>query len=700
MAQPQCDDHGQIPAYAILSHTWLADNDQEVTFEDIVKQAYQGKDGYQKIDFSFKQAARHGLRYCWIDTCCIDKSSSQELSEALNSMFRWYRNAARCYVYLSDVCKDDSDHANVVSETWWREPFKKSRWFSRGWTLQELLAPTTLEFYSKEGSLLGTKSSLEREVNARTGIQLSALRGTTPLNQFSVTERRSWAEHRETKRPEDSAYCLMGIFDVSMYPLYSEGRDRAFLRLEEEIDKASQREKEPGSRKHTNDDDHEVPVRKRLKVETHLRLDHDQVAKIMESLKYDQIEARQLNIKAPHSKTCKWIVDKTEFVSWQDFTKPCGILWIKGKPGSGKSTLMKYLLVYARRHIKVAALLSFFFNARGSDLEKSTNGAYRTLLVQLLDKIPTLQSIFDSLGPLAGSIETSHHWTTEVLKNLLIEAVQSLQGSTIVCLVDALDECDVDDVRDMVSFFEELCEYARSANGELRICFASRHYPHITIDTAINLIFEGQEGHQEDIERYLKSKLRIHDADVAEKARALLLERASGIFMWIVLVVDMLNKDYDRGREAEIEQRISNTPKDLHGLFHDMLTRDEHGKGYLLLCLQWVLFSKRPLKLAELYFAIQSTTSQFNASLRKASDTTMERFILDVSKGLVELTKTKSPVVQFIHESVRDYLLKTQALKLHRMVHSECEHALHLCRSIPDVHRRAIWASLVRRHGE
>ena len=225
-----------IPPYAILSHTW-GNDDEEVTFKDLAESSRNTKAGYRKIQFCAEQAARDGLQYFWVDTCCIDKSNNTELSEAINSMFRWYCNAAKCYVYLSDVSTDDHNRNNL-SFRLWETAFRKSRWFTRGWTLQELIAPPSVEFFSLEGKLLGDKKSLERQVHEVTGLAIGALQGNT-LFEFSVAERMSWAEKRETKREEDMAYSLLGIFDVHMPLIYGEGMKNAFRRLREEIDKCS-----------------------------------------------------------------------------------------------------------------------------------------------------------------------------------------------------------------------------------------------------------------------------------------------------------------------------------------------------------------------------------------------------------------------------------------------------------------------------
>lgn len=242
----QVDENGQfsltrdnvdnIPPYAILSHTWGGDDD-EVTFQDLTQGLRETKPGYRKLRFCGQQAARDGLQYFWVDTCCINKSNNTELSEAINSMFRWYSRAAKCYVYLSDVSTNGHDQTGVSSPPW--EPaFRSSRWFTRGWTLQELLGPPSVEFFCSSGNRLGDKMSLKRQIHDITGIAAPALEGT-PLSEFSVEERMSWAKSRQTKREEDRAYSLLGIFEIYMPLIYGEGSESAFRRLYDEISKNS-----------------------------------------------------------------------------------------------------------------------------------------------------------------------------------------------------------------------------------------------------------------------------------------------------------------------------------------------------------------------------------------------------------------------------------------------------------------------------
>jgi hypothetical protein len=218
---------GEIPKYAILSHTWGADT-EEVIYRDLIDGTGKNKIGYNKIRFCGEQAKRDGLQYFWVDTCCIDKSNNNELAEAINSMFRWYRDSAKCYVYLADVPRPTVD----IEDRPYQLP-----WFTRGWTLQELIAPKSVEFFSKDQEFLGDKKSLERHICEMTRIPSKALRGGA-LADFSTTERISWAETRQTTREEDMAYSLLGIFDVYMPLIYGEGKDSALKRLWEEIHKA------------------------------------------------------------------------------------------------------------------------------------------------------------------------------------------------------------------------------------------------------------------------------------------------------------------------------------------------------------------------------------------------------------------------------------------------------------------------------
>lgn len=221
------------PKYAILSHTW---GNEEVTYEDMRVNRYSAisRVGFHKIRGCALQTLKDGLEHFWVDTCCIDKSSSAELSEAINSMFKWYQQAEVCDAYLIDVPLGLGRLADSV----WRAKFNSSRWFTRGWTLQELIAPRRLVFYASSWEWIATREILADAIQNRTGIPDHVLCDPTRLARTSVATRMSWASDRQTSRPEDLAYCLMGLFDVNMPMLYGEG-EKAFIRLQEEIIKTS-----------------------------------------------------------------------------------------------------------------------------------------------------------------------------------------------------------------------------------------------------------------------------------------------------------------------------------------------------------------------------------------------------------------------------------------------------------------------------
>ncbi|PMD64809.1 HET-domain-containing protein [Hyaloscypha bicolor E] len=221
------------PSYAILSHRW---EDDEVLFEDpeSVVHVHPSQaikpNGWSKVLGCCKIAEQFGISYVWIDTCCIDTSSSSELSESLNSMFAWYQCATLCIAYLSDVTQiwgNDSEDPTAGHP-------RHSAWFRRGWTLQELLAPNDVLFYQGDWSFLGIRSELADELHKITGIEKTILQrnGLEKLHSLSVAARISWAADRETTRPEDRAYSLLGIFGVNMPILYGEGEQNAFFRLQ------------------------------------------------------------------------------------------------------------------------------------------------------------------------------------------------------------------------------------------------------------------------------------------------------------------------------------------------------------------------------------------------------------------------------------------------------------------------------------
>ncbi|KAH8892902.1 hypothetical protein GQ53DRAFT_718515, partial [Thozetella sp. PMI_491] len=386
---------------------------------------------------------------------------------------------------------------------------------------------------------------------------------------------------------------------------------------------------------------------------------------LTKSLTFAQIDSRYYMVERAHTKTCRWLLDNPEYLNWAnaELSSENNFLWIKGKPGAGKSTIMKFAVSEAKNRRNGTTILHFFFNARGSELERSTLGLYRSILLQLLQASSDGQPILNT-DITDSELSSAHEWTLQRLKELFGMAVVNYHSRPIVCYIDALDECEEDDVRDMISYLLSLGEDASSAGVHLRVLFSSRHYPHITIKKGLSLILEGQEEHDQDITNYIESELAVGDGDYAAALRQKLQNKASGVFMWVVLVVRILNKEYDRGNIISLERRLDEIPSDLYGLFENIISRDYENLEQLWLCIQWVLFAKRPLTREELYFAIISGSDEPNLTpwdRKRISVPDMGRYILNCSKGLTEVTK-KARTIQFIHESVRDFFIKENGM--------------------------------------
>lgn len=218
----------EIPSYAILSHTWTK---EEVTLQEwqTSKQPTKTKVGYKKVRDACNIAKELGYEWLWADTVCIDKTSSADLSEAINSMYVWYCESAECLAYLVDI-----DIEYLANEKRLKD-FATSRWFTRGWTLQELVAPNRLTFYDTKWKRIGTKSKYERVIEANTGIDSGCIHlQKIDRRKIPIARRMSWFAGRQTRRIEDMAYCMMGIFDINMPLLYGEGK-KAYIRLQHEI---------------------------------------------------------------------------------------------------------------------------------------------------------------------------------------------------------------------------------------------------------------------------------------------------------------------------------------------------------------------------------------------------------------------------------------------------------------------------------
>jgi hypothetical protein len=230
----------QAPKYAILSHTW---GSEEACFQEMAEDYHkratlQQKAGFRKISECSSVASALGFSYVWIDTCCIDKRNSADLSEAINSMYSYYRRAAACLIYLVDVPGRISTLEEIISRPAQFQAIRSSRWLTRGWTLQELIAPSTRHFFAGDWSpiaLVEDGQDLMELISEITKIDLHLLRHEKDVSRYCVAERMSWASERKTTRSEDTAYSLIGLFNVNMPMLYGEGGKNAFRRLQKEI---------------------------------------------------------------------------------------------------------------------------------------------------------------------------------------------------------------------------------------------------------------------------------------------------------------------------------------------------------------------------------------------------------------------------------------------------------------------------------
>jgi hypothetical protein len=381
----------------------------------------------------------------------------------------------------------------------------------------------------------------------------------------------------------------------------------------------------------------------------------------VKSLAFGNMNFRYESIDPAHINTCQWLFQKPEYLQWRDtehLASHSGFLWIKGKAGSGKSTLMKRAFEHAKKSFHNDKVIAFFFNARGQPLERSVEGMYRSLLSQILRRFPGIRSRFPTYGPEPGQ---QQGWAVPVLRNHLYRAVTSLgQGEAMTLYIDALDECDEDDIREAIEHFEELGSAVLSMPISLHICFASRYYPRVSIQHCIEILLEEQAGHEQDIKEYINDKLAIRDIAFKAQLTSKIEARASGVFFWVVLVVRMMRERCDGGASrSAVLKSLQEVPDKLQELIGAIL----HSPDDALLCaMQWMMFGRRSLKLPELYSAIHAGTGQTTSGAwdtPQAEHDGMEAFILASSRGLVEVKSDtwSTDMAHLVHESVRVYLM-------------------------------------------
>ncbi|KAH7035972.1 uncharacterized protein B0I36DRAFT_238114, partial [Microdochium trichocladiopsis] len=400
--------------------------------------------------------------------------------------------------------------------------------------------------------------------------------------------------------------------------------------------------------------------------------------RFLELLDFPQSGRRRDAIQPEQIKTCLWFLSHKKYLEWADLkTQDPGrssLLWLRGKAGAGKSTMMKFIYREAVKNGLADVAISFFFSARGDYLERSIEGMYRSLLKQVLVALPSVYAALYASKSFAADRAVCPSLSS--LKFLLRDAVMSLSKQSLVCFIDALDECNEDDVRDMVQFLEDITDLASAEGIQFRVAFSSRPYPYIYVRENLLVTLENEEGHAEDLTQYVRRCLKVPGSLQAELEKEV-LEKARGIFLWVELTVKILNKESPYGPLA-LRRRLSEIPPTLSQLFRDILTRDNERPEELRRCIMWILCARRPLDVWEFHMAMwagefaHGAVDEDLASIE--SEQEIHGLVSSCSKGLVEVVHTgrtsqrhsrgwqDSSTVQFIHESVRDYLIKERGI--------------------------------------
>lgn len=421
----------------------------------------------------------------------------------------------------------------------------------------------------------------------------------------------------------------------------------------------------------------------------------------MDSLIFTEIDDRELSIGAAYGQSCRWFLEREEFTDWLDDDATSGhtpFLWVKGKPGSGKSTLMKTVHDWTRANHNAPdrAIISFFFVSRGTNLQRSTVGLYRSLLVQLLTHFEDLQIIFDSRPK-----RTPGNWTTVFLKALFLQAVRLLRQRQVLVFIDAVDECPIHDIQDMLDLLDDQLADARfDSQIRLKVFLTSRHYPHLSVEHGAVIVLDTEPGHIEDIKGYISRYLRLNNKDLVYSIGDDILRRSAGVFLWAVLVVQILKREDARGKIYSFQSLgayLDRLPVGLEEIFNELLARTDTDHWQFLCCIRLILFSRVPLSLDEFYWAMNAehmAVEHMQAWFEMEIDLdVMGRFLIDCCMGLAEVTVTYH--VQFVHEVVREYLVSDACLKRfnfdasttfigssHEYLKRKCWNYLQLCRSI------------------
>ncbi|KAH7411657.1 hypothetical protein DE146DRAFT_732098 [Phaeosphaeria sp. MPI-PUGE-AT-0046c] len=629
-----------LPPYAILSHTWGAD-DEEVSFRDLMDMKGEGKPGYQKLNFCGKQAASNGLEYFWVDTCCIDKSSSAELTESINSMFRWYHNSSACFVYMSDVFvgMDGPDKSLQC-----QQDFQKSRWFTRGWTLQELLAPKSVQFFSRDGQLLGDKLSMHQRIHEITRIAHDALRGIS-LDRFSIEERMSWAVGRTTRREEDEAYSLLGLCGVHMPMIYGEGRQSAFNRLRKEIRYMS--ELSTGN------------------------LENDKRRAILDKILVwlepaDPSSNYEQALKKRQENTGLWFLQSEQYKSWKKLSQ--SFLWLHGIPGAGKtilsSTIIADLLQHSYGNTQIAVV--YFYLDFNDPQKQAVDAMLRSLIAQLSQYSQRISS--ELIDLFAQCMQRKGQPSIETLLKLSQQLISEF--SRVYLVLDALDECsqraELMQVLTTMSLWRPqnthmLVTSRLERDIEVSIMKFSEGNTRVILDSAVV---------DEDIRQYVRQRLaddqalkKWHgDPDLRQEIENTLIQGSQGMFRWAVCQLDTLGKCRTRAR---LRASLTALPPTLEKTYDRVLCNiNEEDSLYSIRILRWLSFANRPLTVDEIAEAVAVDPDRDPALIEEEMiEDPMEA--LDICSSLVAmvadpgdgLSESTQQYVMLAHYTVKEYLL-------------------------------------------
>ncbi|KAI4940771.1 hypothetical protein J4E91_011258 [Alternaria rosae] len=649
----------KIPPYAILSHTWK--EGQEVTFADLkdldnaVDVNAQHKEGYRKIRFCAQQAKRDGLDYFWFDTCCIDKTNNTELSRAINSMFRWYQNAKRCYVFLSDVANDTSEIDSKLA-------LKQSRWFKRGWTLQELLAPRSVEFFSEEGERLGDKKSLQHLIHEVTGIPIEALSGSD-LSEFDVAKRFSWAANRQTTEEEDGAYCLFGIFGVHLPLIYGEGKDNALERL------------------------------RSAAILKHKGRSQDQEEKLGKIRRWLSAPDPSTNYHKAHkqrqAETGLWLLEGEQFTRWKE--RAASRLWLYGIPGCGKtilsSTVIEHLLQYC--HDDTSMVIAYFYFDFNDTQKQDPELMLRSLLCQLLQSSVVIPKGVDALFSSCenGKRQPPLHTLLEVTRQAMQEFTQ------VYVILDALDECT-----ERLELMDMLETVAGWQLDSLHLLVTSRKER--DIETCLENYVREEDAIclqrdvvDQDIQRYVQQRLRdkkslakwTKDAAISQEVEDALMRGAHGMFRWAVCQLDTLAKCRNL---VMLRNSLATLPQTLDQTYDRILTAiSKEDCVYAMRILQWLTFSARPLSVTEVAEVVAIDVAR-DVAFNRDEVLVDPLEALDICSSLVTITKNEEdgklgPTQQIIalaHYSVQEYLVSDRirqgSAKQYSMQEAACQSAI------------------------